>query len=39
VARESGIGEDVIQRLLAARVIADLQHVHHDPASTIDAAQ
>jgi crotonobetainyl-CoA:carnitine CoA-transferase CaiB-like acyl-CoA transferase len=39
VARESGMGEDVIQELLAARVIADLQHVHHDPGSTIDAAQ
>ena len=31
--------EDVIQQLLADRVIADLQHVHPDPDSTIDAAQ
>jgi hypothetical protein len=39
VARESGVGEDEIQRLLKARVIADLQHVVHDPELTIDAAQ
>ena len=39
VARESGLGDDVIQQLLTARVIADLQHVQHDPDVTIDAAQ
>jgi hypothetical protein len=33
------MGEDVIQQLLKARVIADLQHVHPDPDSTLDAAQ
>jgi crotonobetainyl-CoA:carnitine CoA-transferase CaiB-like acyl-CoA transferase len=39
VARESGVSEDGIQRLLEARVIADLQHVSHDPDAAIDAAQ
>jgi crotonobetainyl-CoA:carnitine CoA-transferase CaiB-like acyl-CoA transferase len=39
VARESGVGEDEIHRLLQTGVIADLRHVPHDPESTIDAAQ
>jgi crotonobetainyl-CoA:carnitine CoA-transferase CaiB-like acyl-CoA transferase len=39
VARESGIGEAEIRRLLDAGVIADLRHVVPDPESAIDAAQ
>jgi crotonobetainyl-CoA:carnitine CoA-transferase CaiB-like acyl-CoA transferase len=39
VAREAGIGEAEVQRLLEAGVIADLQHVVPDPDSTVDAAQ
>lgn len=39
VARECGVPESTIQQLLAGGVIADLQHVVHDPEHPIDAAQ
>jgi crotonobetainyl-CoA:carnitine CoA-transferase CaiB-like acyl-CoA transferase len=39
VAREFGLDDEEIRRLLADGVIADLQHVAHDPDSAIGAAQ